>query len=62
MNRTEVITLVGEFLKENKDKYDSLKELLKEVSPDDRMEGFKELMTMKPFSEYDLTLEDLGDF
>ena len=40
----------------------NLKELLKEVSPDDRMEGFKELMTMKPFSEYDLTLEDLGDF
>ena len=40
----------------------NLKELLKEMSPDDRMEGFKDLMTMKPFSEYDLTLDDLGDF
>ena len=37
LNRTEVITLVGEFLKENKDKYDSLKELLKD-------DYFKELL------------------
>lgn len=40
---------------------DNLKELLKEMSPDDRREGFAELMTMMPFAEYDLSFEDLGD-
>ena len=39
----------------------NLKELLKEISPDDRREGFTELMTMMPFAEYDLSFEDLGD-
>ena len=39
----------------------NLKELLREISPEDRLEGFKELMTIMPFSEYDLSFEDLGD-
>lgn len=39
----------------------NLKELLKEMKPDDRYEGFKDLMTMMPFAEYDLSFEDLGD-
>ena len=39
----------------------NLKELLLEMSPEDRQAGFQDLMTMKPFSEYELTIEDLGD-
>lgn len=39
----------------------NLKELLKEMQPEDRREGFKDLMTMMPFAEYDLAFEDLGD-
>lgn len=39
----------------------NLKELLKEMNPDDRREGFVELMTMMPFAEYELSFEDLGD-
>jgi hypothetical protein len=39
----------------------NLKELLKEMRPEDRQEGFKDLMTMMPFAEYDLAFEDLGD-
>lgn len=39
----------------------NLKELLTEMKPEDREAGFQDLMTMKPFSEYDLSIEDLGD-
>lgn len=39
----------------------NLKELLLEMKPEDRQSGFQDLMTMKPFSEYDLSIEDLGD-
>ena len=39
----------------------NLKDLLEEMNPDDRREGFAELMTMMPFAEYDLSFEDLGD-
>ncbi len=39
----------------------NLKELLKDMRPDDRYEGFKDLMTMMPFAEYDLSYEDLED-
>ena len=40
----------------------NLKDLLSEMKPEDREEGFNELMTMKPFSEYEIMLEELGDF
>ena len=39
----------------------NLKELLLEMSPEDRQAGFQDLMTMKPFSEYELTIEALAD-
>ena len=39
----------------------NLKELLKEMNPEERREGFSELMKMMPFAEYDLSFEDLGD-
>ena len=40
---------------------DNLRELLIELSPETRRDGFMELMTMMPFAEYDLSFEDLGD-
>ena len=39
----------------------NLRELLEEMNPENRYEGFKDLMTMMPFAEYDLSFEDLGD-
>ena len=37
----------------------NLVDLLKQVAPLDREEEFKDLMTMIPFSEYDIKFEDL---
>ena len=39
----------------------NLRELLREMRPEDRADGFAELMTMMPFAEYDLSFDDLGD-
>lgn len=41
---------------------DNLIELLVELPPSIRRDEFDDLMKMKPFSEYDLSFEDLGDF
>ena len=40
---------------------DNLRELLKEVTPEERKETFDELMEMMPFSESDINSHDLGD-
>lgn len=40
---------------------DNMRELLKDVLPEDRETAFQEIMTMMPFAEYDIKYEDLGD-
>lgn len=39
----------------------NLRSLLKEVKPEYREEEFKELMSLMPFSEFEIRFEDLGD-
>lgn len=39
----------------------NLRDLLKDVSPEQRKDEFDELMTIMPFAEYDIKLEDLGE-
>ena len=39
----------------------NLRALLKEVKPEYREEEFKELMSLMPFSEFEIRFEDLGD-
>jgi epoxyqueuosine reductase QueG len=39
----------------------NLRSLLKEVKPEYREEEFKELMSLMPFSEFEISFEDLGD-
>ncbi len=39
----------------------NIKELLELVDPKDRLDAFKEIMGVKPFSEYDIEFEELGD-
>ena len=37
-------------------------ELLRDIEKEKREECFQDLMKMKPFSEYDISIEDLGEF
>ena len=39
----------------------NLRELLSEISPEERNAEFEELMTIMPFADYDIKYEDLGD-
>lgn len=39
----------------------NIRELLSEIPPDSRQEAFEEIMSVRPFSEYELTLNELGD-
>ena len=39
----------------------NIRELLSEISPESRQEAFEEIMTVRPFSEYEITFEELGD-
>lgn len=40
---------------------DNLRSLLKEVKPESREDEFKELMSIMPFSEFEIKYKDLGD-
>ena len=40
----------------------NIRDLLSDVEPNNRREAFLEIMTMMPFSEYDICYDDLGDF
>ncbi len=40
---------------------ENLRMLLRELSPEKRIDEFNELMQMAPFSEYEITYSDLGD-
>lgn len=40
---------------------DNLRMLLRDLSPEERMDEFKELMQIAPFSEFEITYDNLGD-
>ena len=40
---------------------DNLRDLLRDIAPDEREDEFIELMAIMPFAEYDIKFTDLGD-
>jgi hypothetical protein len=41
---------------------ENLRDLLRDVSPEQREDEFTDLMTIMPFAEYDIKFTDLGEF